>query len=47
MNATKEKLGRTIRITVKLRPDEYHEFFCHVRRIGSNFRPPDIADFRE
>ena len=43
MNATKEKSGRTIRITVKLRPDEYHEFFCHVRRIGSNLS----AFFRE
>src|SRR6516225_7771954 len=43
MNATKEKLGRTIRITVKLRPDEYHQFFCHVRRIGFSLS----AFFRE
>ena len=43
MNATKEKSGRTIRITVKLRPDEYDKFICHVREIGSNLS----AFFRE
>jgi hypothetical protein len=25
----------TVRVTVKLRPDEYDELFRHVRRIGS------------
>jgi hypothetical protein len=32
MNATKDRSGRTVRITVKLRPDEYD----NVRDIGSN-----------
>jgi hypothetical protein len=35
MNETDDKVGLTIRITVKLRPDEYDELFRHVRRIGS------------
>ena len=43
MNAAKERSGRTIRITVKLRPDEYDKFICHVRDIGSNLS----AFFRE
>jgi hypothetical protein len=43
MNAAKERSGRTIRITVKVRPDEYEKFLCHVRQIGSNFS----AFFRE
>jgi hypothetical protein len=43
MKATKEKSGRTVRITVKVRPDEYDEFTSHVRDIGSNLS----AFFRE
>jgi hypothetical protein len=30
-----DKVGLTIRITVKLRPDEYDELFAHVCQIGS------------
>jgi hypothetical protein len=30
-----DKAGLTIRVIVKLRPDEYDELFRHVRRIGS------------
>ena len=36
MNAAKDRSGRTIRISVKVRPDEYDKFFSHVRDIGSN-----------
>jgi hypothetical protein len=43
MNAAKDRSGRTIRITVKVRPDEYDKFFSHVRDIGSNLS----AFFRE
>jgi hypothetical protein len=35
MTETDDKTGLTVRITVKLRPDEYDELFRHVRRIGS------------
>ena len=35
MTETDDKVGLTVRITVKLRPDEYDELFRHVRRIGS------------
>jgi hypothetical protein len=35
MPDTDEKVGLAVRITVKLRPDEYDELFRHVRRIGS------------
>jgi hypothetical protein len=35
MPDTDDKVGLTVRITVKLRPDEYDELFRHVRRIGS------------
>ena len=35
MTDTDDKVGLTVRITVKLRPDEYDELFRHVRRIGS------------
>jgi hypothetical protein len=30
-----DKVGLTVRITVKLRPDEYDELFRHVCRIGT------------
>jgi hypothetical protein len=30
-----DKAGLTVRVIVKLRPDEYDELFRHVRRIGS------------
>ena len=36
MNAAKDRSGRTIRITVKVHPDEYDKFLSHVRDIGSN-----------
>ena len=35
MTDTDDKAGLTVRVTVKLRPDEYDELFRHVRRIGS------------
>jgi hypothetical protein len=43
MSATKDKSDRTVRITVKVRPDEYDKFVCHVRDIGSTMS----AFFRE
>jgi hypothetical protein len=43
MNAANDRSGRTVRITVKVRPDEYDQFVCHVRNIGSNLS----AFFRE
>jgi hypothetical protein len=35
MTDTDDKVGLTVRITVKLRPDEYDELFRHVCRIGT------------
>jgi hypothetical protein len=35
MTDTDDKAGLTVRVIVKLRPDEYDELFRHVRRIGS------------
>jgi hypothetical protein len=35
MTDTEDKVGLTVRITVKLRPDEYDELFRHVCRIGT------------
>jgi hypothetical protein len=35
MADTDDKIGLTVRVTVKFRPDEYDELFRHVRRIGS------------
>jgi hypothetical protein len=35
MPDTDDKVGLTVRIIVKLRPDEYDELFRHVRRIGT------------
>jgi hypothetical protein len=35
MTDTDDKTGLTVRVIVKLRPDEYDELFRHVRRIGS------------
>ena len=35
MTDTDDKVGLTVRITVKLRPDEYDKLFRHVLRIGS------------
>jgi hypothetical protein len=35
MSGTDDKAGLTVRVIVKLRPDEYDELFRHVRRIGS------------
>jgi hypothetical protein len=35
MTDTVDKVGLTVRITVKLRPDEYDELFRHVCRIGT------------
>jgi hypothetical protein len=29
-----ENVGLTVRIAIKLRPDEYDDLFRHVRRIG-------------
>jgi hypothetical protein len=34
MTVTDDKVGLTVRITVKLRPDEYDELFRHVCRVG-------------
>jgi hypothetical protein len=35
MTGTDDKAGLTVRVTVKLRPDEYDDLVRHVRRIGS------------
>jgi hypothetical protein len=35
MPDTDDKVGLTVRVIVKLRPDEYDELFRHVRRIGT------------
>jgi hypothetical protein len=35
MTDTNDKVGLTVRVTVKLRPDENDELFHHVCRIGS------------
>jgi hypothetical protein len=35
MTDTDNKVGLTVRVTVKLRPEEYDELFHHVRQIGS------------
>jgi hypothetical protein len=35
MTDTGDNVGLTVRITVKLRPDEYDELFRHVSRMGS------------
>jgi hypothetical protein len=35
MTDTVDKVGLTVRITVKFRPDEYDELFRHVCRIGT------------
>jgi hypothetical protein len=35
MSDTDDKGALTVRITVKLRPDEYDELFRHVCRIGT------------
>jgi Ribbon-helix-helix protein, copG family len=36
MTETDDKVELTVRITVKLRPDEYDELSRHVRQIGSS-----------
>jgi hypothetical protein len=36
MTDTVDRVGLTVRITVKLRPDEYDELFRDVCRIGTN-----------
>jgi hypothetical protein len=43
MTDTERKSTCTVRVTVKLRPDEYDEFIRHVREIGSTMS----AFFRE
>jgi hypothetical protein len=43
MTGTERKSACTVRITVKLRPDEYDELFRHVCEIGSTMS----AFFRE
>ena len=35
MPDTDDKVGLTVRVTFKLRPDEYDEIFRHVCRIGT------------
>jgi hypothetical protein len=35
MTDADDKVGPTVRVIVKLRPDEYDELFRHVHRIGS------------
>jgi hypothetical protein len=35
MTDADDKVGLTVRVIVKLRPEEYDELFRHVRRIGS------------
>jgi hypothetical protein len=35
MPDTDDKVGLTVRIIVRLRPDEYDELFRHVHRIGT------------
>jgi hypothetical protein len=43
MTDAKDKSACTVRISVKLRPDEYDAMFRHVREIGSTMS----AFFRE
>ena len=43
MTGTERKSACTVRVTVKLRPDEYDELFRHVCQIGSTMS----AFFRE
>jgi hypothetical protein len=43
MIAARDTSDRTVRITVKVRPDEYDKFCRHVRHLGSNLS----AFFRE
>ena len=43
MTSTERKSACTVRVTVKLRPDEYDELFRHVCEIGSTMS----AFFRE
>jgi hypothetical protein len=43
MTGTERKSACTVRVTVKLRPDEYDELFRHVCEIGSTMS----AFFRE
>jgi hypothetical protein len=43
MTAAKDRSDRTVRITVKVRPDEYDKLCRHVRHLGSNLS----AFFRE
>jgi hypothetical protein len=43
MTDTERKSACTVRVTVKLRPDEYDELFRHVCEIGSTMS----AFFRE
>jgi hypothetical protein len=43
MSAAGDRSDRTVRITVKVRPDEYDKFCRHVRQLGSNLS----AFFRE
>jgi hypothetical protein len=35
MSDSHDKVGLTVRVTVKLRPDEYDLIFRHVSRLGS------------
>ena len=35
MTDADDKVGLTVRVIVKLRPEEYDELFRHVRRLGS------------
>jgi hypothetical protein len=35
MTDADDKVGLSVRVIVKLRPDEYDKLFRHVRRIGS------------
>ena len=43
MTGTERKSACTVRVTVKLRLDEYDKLFCHVCEIGSTMS----AFFRE
>ena len=43
MTKAQDKSAGMVRVTVKLRPDQYDELFRHVRKIGSTMS----AFFRE
>jgi hypothetical protein len=51
MKEAEDKSGGMVRITVKLRPDQYDELFQYVREVGSTmsafFRDSAVKSMRE